>query len=157
MKLLAAFFRALFAPSMSIYTEQLHARFISDWINKPDLLFVHPDCTWTLAKGHPHQGVYAGPDFYESYAKRLGVSYSSWNQEVTQIIGSSIGAIVVGTYQFQRKGETNRHSAPFTHFYRIHQRKIVHAQYFIGEISIRLQPSRHLMDLFPLNQLPSLN
>ncbi|MBC7921645.1 MAG: nuclear transport factor 2 family protein, partial [Ferruginibacter sp.] len=98
MKLLTAFFRMLLDPPVPTLLEDLHAQLLKDWIMKPDVDFLHPQCTWMLADGHPHRDCYRSSDFYNWYTDLLSVMYPTWNEVVSEVIGSAIGGIVVGEY-----------------------------------------------------------
>lgn len=157
MKLLAAFFRIILSPDSICLPVDVHARLIRDWIEKPSRNHLHPQCTWTLAQRHLQPGTNNGVDFYDWYIRQRAITYPEWDQVVTQVIGSQIGAIVVGTYQSQRNESERRSNIPFTQFYRIRQGKIVSVRYFIGTVSICSYTSRPLVDLFSALHLPSLN
>ncbi|GAB3788839.1 hypothetical protein GCM10028818_56190 [Spirosoma horti] len=135
--------------------EDLHTRFIGDWLVKPSPDFVHPHCTWTMSEDYPVKGTYKGTDFYTWYNNHFAVSYKDWKPVITEVIGSPIGAIVVGKLYF--KDQFQNYVAPFTHFYRIRQGKIVSAQYFIGVKTISIYHTDILVDMFPWDSFPSIN
>ena len=157
MKLVAAFFRLILGPNAICLLEDLHARFIENWIDKPGPTFLHPECVWTLDQGHLQPGTFVGPDFCDWYTQQRALTYQDWDQVVTEVIGTRIGAIVVGTYRFKSREDGCRYSIPFTHFYQVRQCKIVSARYFTGTLSICSYHSRPLVDLFSALHLPSLN
>lgn len=157
MKLLAAFLRLLYGKPMSIVVEDLHARFIGDWLAKPSPDFVHPKCTWTLGEGHPVTGSYAGADFYGWYKSQFVVSHGNWQQVISNVIGSPIGAIVVGKFHFQEQENAIGYTAPFAHFYRIRQGKIIHVQCCLGMLAKSICSFSELGDMFPASTFPSLN
>ncbi|GAB2591017.1 nuclear transport factor 2 family protein [Spirosoma areae] len=157
MKLLADFLRSLFGPSLATLVGDLHVRLLNDWILKSDASFIHPRCLWKLASGHPCEGVYEGQDFYDQYMREINSVYPDWHEIVNEIIGSPVGGIVVGEYQFRHEVNGLWYTAPFTHFYRIHQGKIVGIRYYMGEVSIHLHRSQKLIDLSALYAFHSLN
>ena len=157
MKLIAALFRLILGPGTTYLLEDLHAHFIEDWIDRPGPTFIHPECIWTLDRGHSQPGTYVGPNFCDWYAQQRALTYQGWEQVVTEVIGSQIGAIVVGTYRFKSRADNCRHSIPFTQFYQVRQGKIVSARYFTGTLRICSHRSRPLMDLFSALHLPLPN
>ncbi|WP_020604587.1 nuclear transport factor 2 family protein [Spirosoma spitsbergense] len=157
MKLLVDFLRSLFGPSFSTLVENLHIRLLNDWLVERGVSFVHPRCLWKVANGHPCEGVFVGQDFYSQYIREINNTYSDWHEIVNDIIGSRIGGIVVGEYQFRCKENDFWYTAPFTHFYRIHQGKIVGVRYCMGEVSIRLHCSQEHMNVSTLFAFHSLN
>ena len=157
MKLLVAFLRLILGPGTTCLLEDLHVRFIGDWLAKPGPTFLHPECVWTLDQGHPQPGTFVGPDFCDWYTQQRALAYQDWEQVVTEVIGSRIGAIVVGTYRFKSREDGCRYSISFTQFYQVRQGKIVSARYFTGTLNSSSRPSRPLMDLFSALHLPSLN
>ncbi|CAN5512978.1 hypothetical protein BH09BAC4_BH09BAC4_22940 [soil metagenome] len=150
MKLLVDFLRRLFSPSFATLVDDLHVRLLGDWFLKSDVSFIHPRCVWQLASGHPSEGVYEGQDFYDRYTREIDCVYPDWHEIITDIIGSPIGGIAVGEYQFRREENGLWYKAPFTHFYRIHQGKIVGVRYYMGEVSIQLHSTQKLRDLSAL-------
>ena len=157
MKLLADFLRSLFDPSLTKLVDDLHARLLRDLIMESDVSIIHPRCDWTIAPGHPCEGVYEGQNFYDRYVREIDRAYPDWHELVTDVIGSPIGGIVVGEYQFRHEENGLWYKAPFTHFYRIHQGKIVGIRYYMGEVSIHLHRSQKLTDLSALYAFHSLN
>jgi hypothetical protein len=141
MKRLADFLRRLIGPSTLTLIEDLHIRLLNDWITEPNRSFIHPHCVWKLAGGHPFEGIYEGPAFYEKYIEQVDSTYPSWYEVVNDVVGSRIGGIVIGEYHFRRGVNGLWHIAPFTHFYRIHDGQIVSARYYMGEVRINLQQS----------------
>ena len=134
MKFIIALCWTLIGPPLVSLTQALHVRLLHDWVRKPGTTFLHPQCTWKLAETHPSQGTYVGSDFYDWYVRQLAGTYSEWNVVVSDIIGSSIGGIVVGQYRFQ-KPNGGWCTAPFTHFYRIRRGQITDVRYFMGDVS----------------------
>jgi hypothetical protein len=112
--------------------EDQNARMIRAWLQQPDISRIAAQCSWHLAEGHPLSGEYQGCQFYPAYTTQLALSYSVWEQQVGDIIGTRIGAIVVGTYGFQAEQNGVRYSAPFLHFYRIGAGKLESVRYFMG-------------------------
>ncbi len=157
MKLLINLLRRLIGPPVTILVEDLHIRLLNDWIMEPSTSFIHPRCTWKLANGHPCEGVYEGQGFYNQYIRELDTTYPIWHKVVHEIIGSSIGGIVVGEYQFRREPNGLWYTAPFTHFYRIHDGQIVGVRYYMGEVSLHLTSSRQRTDLLTPMAFHSLN
>lgn len=157
MHLLTAFLRLILGPDTTCLLEDLHARFIGDWIDRPAPGFLHPGCVWTLDQGHSQPGTYIGPDFCDWYTRQRTLTYQDWEQVVTEVIGSRIGAIVVGTYQFISREDGYRYSVPFTQFYQVRQGKIVSARYFTGTWSLCSHRSSPLVYMFSARHLPSLN
>ncbi|WP_020603194.1 nuclear transport factor 2 family protein [Spirosoma spitsbergense] len=157
MKFLAHFLRRLLGPSLVTLVADLHVRLLNDWILESDGSFIHPRCVWKLANGHPCEGVYEGRDFYDRYIREIDSAYPDWHIIVNEIIGSPIGGTVVGEYQFRHEVSGLWYTAPFTHFYRIHQEQIVGVRYYMGEVSIHLHQSQELTDLSALFAFHSLN
>jgi hypothetical protein len=157
MKLISAFCRLFIGLPLITFTEDLHVRLLNNWIAERSLRFIHPQCTWHVADGHPYPGFYLGRNFYDRYTEQLTDTYQGWNEEVNTVIGSQIGGIVVGNYHFQHKMNGLWYTAPFTHFYQIHQGQICSVRFFIGEVSIRLHPLRQITELVPLLNFQSLN
>ena len=157
MKSLTDFLRRLFDPSLFTRVDDLHVRLLSDYMLNFDGSFIHPRCLWHLASGHPCEGVYEGQDFYDRYIREIDSAHAEWHEIVNDIIGSRIGGIVAGQYHFRRAKNGLWYTAPFTHFYRIHMGKIVGVRYYMGEISIYLNGSQKLTDLFALQAFHSLN
>ncbi|AUD06326.1 nuclear transport factor 2-like protein [Spirosoma pollinicola] len=155
MKYLAVFLRLIYGRSISSLVDDLHARFIGDWLEKPESKYVHPHCSWTLADGHPSANSFFETGFYAWYHGQFGNEQGKWKLVVSEVIGSPIGAIVVGQLHYQ--DPSGGGTASFTHFYRIRQGKIVNAHYFIGEVAKSLKPFPQLLNQFPTNCLPSLN
>jgi hypothetical protein len=146
MKLLVAIYRILIGPPMALFTEDLHVQQLNNWLVAHNRKFVHSQCTWHVADDHPLQGFYHGSDFYDWYTDQLADTHHAWNEVVNTVIGSQIGGIVIGNYHFQHKMNGLRYTAPFTHFYQIHQGQIVGVRFFIGEVSIRLNPLRQIAE-----------
>ena len=142
MNLLATFLRRLIGPPTATLVEDLHVRLLNDWILEPAPSFIHPRCTWKLADGHFFAGNHQGRDFFEHYHRLINSIYPEWHEVVNEVIGSQIGGIVIGKYQFQREKNGLWYSAPFTHFYRIQRGQIVSAYYYMGEVSTHLNRFR---------------
>jgi ketosteroid isomerase-like protein len=111
---------------------------LNDWIRAPAPAFIHPHCTWKLADGHVCSGTHLGHNFFENYQRQIDSTYPEWHEVVNEVIGSTIGGIVIGKYQFQREKNGLWYSAPFTHFYRVQRGQIVSAYYYMGEVSTHL-------------------
>lgn len=142
MKRLVFFLRWLTGPPVAMLIEQLHIRFLNDWVRSPAPAFIHTYCTWKLADGHVCAGNHQGRDFFGRYQRQINSTYPEWHEVVSEVIGSSIGGIVIGNYQFQREKNGLWYSAPFTHFYRIQRGQIVSACYYIGEVNTHLSRFR---------------
>ncbi|MVM42082.1 nuclear transport factor 2 family protein [Spirosoma sp. HMF3257] len=157
MKLLVTFFRWLVGPSMTTLIEDLHVRLLNDWIQTPAPAFIHPHCIWKLDDGHVCIGIHQGRDFFENYQRRIDSTFPEWYEVVSEVIGSPIGGIVIGKYQFQREKNGLWYSAPFTHFYRIQKGQIVSGYYYMGEVSRHLSRCRPTTYFPTYGTLPSLN
>ncbi|AUD01145.1 nuclear transport factor 2-like protein [Spirosoma pollinicola] len=157
MKRFIIFFRWLVGPSMTTLIEELHVRLLNDWILTQDPAFIHPQCTWKLADGHVCSGTHLGRDFFRNYQRQLDRTYPDWYEVVSEVIGSSIGGIIIGTYQFQRETNGLWYSAPFTHFYRIQRGQIVSAYYYMGEVSTHLDRFQSTTYFPTYAAFPSLN
>ncbi|CAN5166398.1 hypothetical protein BH09BAC4_BH09BAC4_01190 [soil metagenome] len=142
MKRLVVFFRWLIGPSITTLIEVLHVRLLNDWIQTPAPAFIHPHCTWKLVDGHVCAGNHQGRDFFGHYQRQIDCTYPEWHEVVSEIIGSHIGGIVIGNYQFQREKNGFWYSAPFTHFYRIKRGRIVSVYYYMGEVNTHLSRFR---------------
>ncbi|GAB3220459.1 nuclear transport factor 2 family protein [Spirosoma arcticum] len=134
MHLLDKFCRMLIGVHIATLIENLHVRLLNDWIRHPADEHLHPECTWKLADAHPHTGTYQGREFYEWYTDQLSDTYPAWIEVIDSVIGSQIGGIVVGEYQFQRETNGNWYTATFTHFYRIDDGQITSIRFFMGEV-----------------------
>ena len=146
MNLLDTFYRLLIGPPVTTLVESLHVRLLSDWVMHPTAKRLHPQCIWKLAEGHPYAGVYQGMDFYDRYANQLAETYSTWIEVVDSIIGSQIGGIVVGEYHFQQEPDGVWYRAAFTQFYRIEDRRISSARFYMGAVKTSEVMSRQLID-----------
>lgn len=143
---LDTFYRLLIGPPVTTLVESLHVRLLNEWVKRPTAGRLHPQCTWKLAEGHPYAGVYQGADFYDQYANRLAGTYSTWIEVIDSIIGSQIGGIVVGEYHFQQEPDGLWYEAAFTQFYRIEDRQIVSARFYMGEVKTSESLTRELAD-----------
>lgn len=121
--------------------EDTHVRLLNNWTAEPDCFLVHPNCVWTVASGHPYQGVYEGKHFLDQYAEHIAVMYAEWIDVTHEIIGSQIGGIITGDYHFKHEATGLRYKAPFTHFYRISRGQIVSVRCYMGDPSIELAQS----------------
>ncbi|GAB3220435.1 nuclear transport factor 2 family protein [Spirosoma arcticum] len=157
MTLLAHFLRRLFSPPVVSSVENRHAHLINAWILQADQSLIHPNCVWKLANGHPCEGIHQGSDFYDHYIPEIDRTYSAWHEVVNEVIGTPIGGIVVGEYQFRRQPNGLWYTAPFTHFYRIHEGQIVGVRYYIGDVHMHLSGSQQLTELSTLMAFHSLN
>lgn len=135
MKFIAAFFRMILGPPLVSLTQALHVRLLNAWLAKPNTTFLHPQCRWILADGHPNQGTYVGQDFCDWYRSQLADTYWKWNEVIHEIIGSSIGGIVVGEYLFQYELNGPWYTAPFTRFYQIRRGQITDVRHFMGKVT----------------------
>ena len=142
MKRLVIFFHWLIGPPMTSLIEVLHVRLLNDWIQAPTPSLIHSHCAWKLADGHVCAGIHQGRDFYGHYQLQIDSTYLEWHEVVNEVIGSQIGGIVIGKYQFQREKNGLWYSAPYTHFYRIQSGQIVSAYYYMGEVSTHLSRFR---------------
>lgn len=115
--------------------KEQHEQLICEWIRQSNPMLINPQCSWYLAEDHPAQRTYIGRAFYTNYVKQLENTFPYWEQRICDVIGTSIGAIVVGDYRFQRKENGIRYGAPFVHFYRIHQRELISVRYYMGTIN----------------------
>ncbi|GAB3800037.1 hypothetical protein GCM10028819_24550 [Spirosoma humi] len=156
MKFIVTFFRTVFGFPLVTVIQGLHVRLLNDWISEPGSAFLHPQCTWKLADGHPNQGAYVGVDFLKWYNDQLAGTYWKWNEVISDIIGSSIGGIIVGEYQFQYEPDGPLFTAPFTHFYKIRRGKITDIRYFMGKVS-KCEASYQAIELPTLVYFCSLN
>ncbi len=157
MTLLANFLRKLIGPSTATLVEDLHVRQLDNWIIEPNGSFIHPQCSWTLANGHPCEGVYEGRNFYDQYIQTVDSLYPVWHEIVNEVVGSPIGGIVIGEYQFRCETNGLWYRASFTHFYRIHQGQIVGVHYYMGKVSLQLHQFRQGANLSTLFAFHSLN
>ena len=157
MRLIVTFFRWLVGPPTTTLIEELHVRLLNDWILTPTPTFIHPHCTWKLADGHVCAGTHLGRNFFENYQRQLDSTYPYWYEVVNEVIGSHIGAIVIGEYQFQRKKNGLWYSASFTQLYRIERGQIISAYYYVGEVSTHLNRFRPTIDFPTYGALHSLN
>jgi hypothetical protein len=138
---------------MATLMEDRHAWLLHEWILQPTLDYVHPQCIWKVADGHPCEGLYHGLNFYTWYIDQLAGAYSAWTEVVERVIGSQIGGIVVGDYQFQREKNGLRYTVPFIHFYRITCGKITSVQFFMGEAKIRPDQPQQIADIISTRYL----
>ncbi|WP_245565118.1 nuclear transport factor 2 family protein [Spirosoma spitsbergense] len=157
MQAIILFLRRLIGPPTAQLIDALHIRLLNDWLITPDPTFIHPHCVWILNNGHPHQGVYEGQYVYDHYTCYLADSYSAWHQVVNEVIGSASGGIVTGEYQFRHTASGLWHAAPFSHFYRIHQGKIVGVRFYMGDVRMQLPSVQSTNDLVSLTSFCSLN
>jgi ketosteroid isomerase-like protein len=134
MHLLDKFPRTLIRVHIATLIENLHVRLLNDWISHPADEHLYPECTWKLADAHPQAGTYQGREFYKWYTDQLSDTYPAWIEVIDCVIGSQIGGIVVGEYQFQRETKGNWYTAAFTHFYRIEKGRIISIRFFMGEV-----------------------
>jgi hypothetical protein len=135
----------------STLTENLHVRLLNGWIRHPADEHLHAQCTWKLADGHPHAGTYQGRAFYEWYTDQLSDTYPAWIEVIDCVIGSQVGGIVFGEYQFQREMNGNWYTAAFTHFYRIEEEHIISVRFFMGEVKVSTNSSQRKADV---SQMP---
>ncbi|GAB4014434.1 hypothetical protein GCM10028773_01180 [Spirosoma koreense] len=142
---------------MTTLIEGFHVRLLDDWIKTPDPAFIHPHCTWKLADGHVCAGTHLGQDVFENYRRQFKRSYPEWHEVVSEVIGSPIGGIVIGNYQFRREKNGFWYSAPFTHVYRIQKGQIVSGYYYMGEVRRHLSRVEPTTYFFAYGGFPSLN
>ncbi|MFD2571928.1 nuclear transport factor 2 family protein [Spirosoma soli] len=157
MTLVARLLRYLFGPSKAPLLEDLHVRLLNDWISTLDDSFIHPICTWKLTEGHPWAGVYEGRHFYDYYWPAISTTYPGWQEVIQEVIGTSIGGIVVGHYLFQSTTNGPWYTAPFTHFYHIANHQAVTVRFFMGEISPASSLSGQVINWSALPVFYSLN
>lgn len=157
MTLLAHFLRRLLSPPAVLSIEERHAHLLNNWVLQADPSFIHPNCVWQLADGHPCEGIHQGPLFYDHYKQQINSTYSAWHQVVDEVKGTPIGGIVVGEYQFRRQANGLWFTAPFTHFYRIHDGQIVGVRYYMGDVHMHLSSSGQLTELSAFLAFHSLN
>lgn len=157
MKRFINFFRWLAGLPTKTLVEKRHVRLLSDWIKTSAPAFIHPQCTWKLDDGHVCTGIHQGRNFVKYYQRQLDTTYPEWYEVVGEVIGSRIGGIVIGNYQFQREENGLWYSASFTHFYRIQQGQVVSAYYYIGAVSTQLSQFRPMAYFPTYVALHSLN
>lgn len=157
MTLLARFLRRLLSSPTVSSVENRHAHLINAWILQANQSFIHPNCVWKVADGHPCEGIYQGLNFYDHYVQEIDSTYSAWHEVVDEVRGTPIGGIVVGEYQFRRQANGLWYTAPFTHSYRIHEGQIVGVRYYIGDVYLHLSSSQQLTDPSTFLAFHSLN
>ncbi|WP_229376176.1 nuclear transport factor 2 family protein [Fibrella aquatilis] len=137
--------------------EIIHSRLLDNWIRAPTLSFIHPHCVWKLAEGQICPGIHQGCDFHGYYQRQIDSTYPEWHEIVSEVIGSRIGDIVVGKYQFKRQRNGLWYNAPFARFYRIQGGQIVSVHYYMGAVSTQLSPFLCTTDSSTYVVLHSLN
>jgi ketosteroid isomerase-like protein len=157
MKRLILFFRWLIGTPTTFLIEEIHVRLLKSWIRMSTPFFIHPHCTWKLADGHVFTGNHQGRDFFGRYQRQIDGTYPEWHEVINEVIGSHIGGIVIGRYQFQRKKNGMWYSAPFTHFYRIQRGQIVSVYYYMGEVDTHLNRFPCTTGFPTYVAIPSLN